>query len=139
MVGLCWQKTTKGLSPPVVYFLLLNIYRILMVHVNVSLRERTLCILLLLGNTHVGNYIPAETGCLWFIGAALPAYTYAAIILPDCTIIPGSHRECFFPQCQRTCPFMGSKLARVQTGLSQYGDVGIDFFGGDFSWKGEVF
>lgn len=35
-----------------------------------------------IGNTHVGTYISAETGCLWFIGAVLPAYTYAAIILP---------------------------------------------------------
>jgi hypothetical protein len=32
----------------------------------------------LYGNTHVGNYIPAETGCLWFIGTGAAAYTYAA-------------------------------------------------------------
>jgi len=30
-------------------------------------------------------------------------------------------------------------LARVQTGLSQYGDIGIDFFGGDFYGMGRGF
>ncbi|MGM1428845.1 hypothetical protein ACS126_06270 [Sphingobacterium lactis] len=44
---------------------------------DVSLRERTLCIYTVFGNTHVGIYIPAETGCLWFIGSDAAAYAYA--------------------------------------------------------------
>ncbi|HWK55739.1 MAG TPA: hypothetical protein VNQ80_00295 [Parapedobacter sp.] len=57
---------------------MISIVRIVVDPVDVSLREWTLYIDNVFGNTHVGNYIPAETGCLWFIGTGAAAYTYAA-------------------------------------------------------------
>lgn len=75
---------------------------------DVSLRERTLCIYTVIGNTHVGNYIPAETGCLWFIETGL-IYPF------DCTVIPGGPGT-LLPPMSKNVSFIGVKIGKVADG-----------------------
>lgn len=96
---------------------------------DVSLRERTLSIIILRSGIHtwVSTYPPKPAA--YGSSDREPLHTRMLRDKPtDCTVIPGFRRKCFFPQCQRTSPLLGSKLGRLEAGLYQVGNVGIDFY-----------
>jgi len=89
------HKYERGHFAPFGYVFVLNI---LDVDRKRIATERTLWVVLI-GNTHVGIYIPAETGCLWFIEVNF-----------DCTIISGSSPEMLLPPMSKNVSVIGVKI-----------------------------
>lgn len=96
------HKYQRRRNAPFGYVFVLNILLVWIVKRIAT--ERTLLVVLI-GNTHVGIYIPAETGCLWFIEVYF-----------DCTIIPGSSPEMLLPPMSKNVSVIEVKVGEVGGG-----------------------